>query len=293
MLAKLLRHTIAIQLLLGLLLGLGLATWWGLPLWAALAGAAFLPFGVLILLDTYTGWISRGPEPWGDWIKSVVGEYSAGFVIFLFRQPWTTKTPSLLLATGGTQQVPVVLIHGYMCNHRIWDDIADALRARGHDVFAVNLEPLFTSIDNYAPIVESAVQGLLTRTGQRQVSLVGHSMGGLAIRAWLRVHGSAHVAKVLTLGSPHVGTRIPQHMPTPNGRQMGWGSDWLKQLAAQETPATLRLFQVAITPQDNIVYPQRAQVLPGCEPRVFEGIGHVQMCIHPDVIQWVQEQLSS
>lgn len=293
MLAKLLRHTIAIQLLLGLVLGLGLTTWWGYPLWAALAGAAFLPFGVLILVDTYTGWISRGPEPWSAWIKSVVGEYWAGFVIFLFRQPWTTEPPCLLPATGGTQQVPVVLVHGYMCNHRIWDDIADALRARGHAIFVVNLEPLFTSIDNYVPIVQSAVQGLLIHTGQRQVSLVGHSMGGLAIRAWLRVHGSAHVAKVLTLGSPHAGTRIPQHMPTPNGRQMGWGSDWLQQLAAQETPATLRLFQVAITPQDNIVYPQRAQVLPGCVPRVFEGIGHVQMCIDPDVIQWVQEQLSS
>ncbi|OYT93833.1 MAG: permease [Burkholderiales bacterium PBB3] len=291
MLAKLLRNTIFTQVLLGLALGYGFAVWVGLPTWVALGSAALLPFAVMVLVDTYTACISRGAEPWGAWVKSLMGEYWAGFVVFIFRQPWTTRAPSVLPGTGSSKRIPVVLVHGYMCNHRVWDDISEALRAQGHDVFAVNLEPLFTSIDNYAPIVESAVQALLAHSGQAQVALVGHSMGGLAIRAWLRAHGTARVARVLTLGTPHAGTQIPQHMPSPNGRQMAWGSDWLKQLAAQESAATLALFRIAITPQDNIVYPQRAQVLPGLVPRVFEGIGHVQMCIEPDVIQWVQDQL--
>jgi triacylglycerol lipase len=179
-----------------------------------------------------------------------------------------------------------------MCNHRIWDDVADALRAQGHDVFAVNLEPLFTSIDKYAPVVESAVQALMAHTGQKQVAVVGHSMGGLAARAWIRSFGAERVARVLTLGTPHAGTQIPQHAPSPNGRQMAWGSDWLQQLSATETPAIRGLFRIALTPQDNIVYPQRAQTLPGITPTVFEGIGHVQMCLDPNVIAWVQRELA-
>ena len=293
MLAKLLRTLITTQVMLGAVLGWGLASWRGWPLWSVSIFALMLPFAIMVLIVTYSGWVSRGKEPIGQWLKSLAGEYPAGFVIFLFRQPWTTQAPALLPATGTTQRVPVVLVHGYMCNHRIWDDVAQALRAQGHDVLAVNLEPLFTSIDNYAQIVESATQALLTRSGQKQVALVGHSMGGLAIRAWLRVHGTTRVARVLTLGTPHVGTQIPQHMPSPNGRQMAWGSDWLKQLAAQESAATLALFRIALTPQDNIVYPQRAQVLSGLVPRVFEGIGHVQMCTDPDVIEWVQKQLEA
>jgi pimeloyl-ACP methyl ester carboxylesterase len=184
-----------------------------------------------------------------------------------------------------------VLVHGYLCNHRIWDDMADALRARGHTVFAVNLEPVFCSIDRYAPIVEAAVQALLAHTGGTKVALVGHSMGGLAIRAWMRSHGTERIERVITLGTPHAGTKITRGTPTPNGKQMLWRSAWLKELEAVETEAIRALMRIALTPQDNIVFHQREQVLPGVAPEVFNGIGHVQMCLAPAVIQWVVKEL--
>lgn len=292
MLAKLLRTAIAIQVLLGAGLGFGVAVWQGWPLWVTLMGGLALPFATMVLVDTYSAIVSRGNEPWGMWVRSLLGEYRAGFITFLFRQPWTLNPPGLLPAIAPQKRVPVVLVHGYMCNHRIWDDVANALRAQGHDVFAVDLEPLFTSIDNYAPTLESAVQALMAHSGQQRVAIVGHSMGGLATRAWLRAYGSSRVVRVITLGTPHQGTQIPQHIPTPNGVQMAWGSDWLKQLAAQESDATRSLFCIALTPQDNIVYPQRAQVLLGLVPHVFEGLGHVQMCVDPHVVAWVQRQLA-
>lgn len=299
MLAKLLRVSIFTQLLVGAGLGYWLQSAGYVPLWAGVCLALGLPFAVMIFVDTYTGILSRGQEPLGDWVRSLLGEYWAGIVIFIFRQPWTTKPPTLLPATGSEKRIPVVLVHGYVCNHRIWDDVIPVLRAQGHAVHAVNLEPLYCSIDRYAPIVESAVQALLTHTGQKQVALVGHSMGGLAIRAWLRAHakdgGADRAARVLTLGTPHVGTQVanalPQSAHTPNGTQMIWGSDWLKGLSSSETDATRALFRIALTPQDNIVYPQRVQVLQGVEAAVFPGIGHVQMCLDRDVIRWIATEL--
>jgi hypothetical protein len=97
---------------------------------------------------------------------------------------------------------------------------------------------------------------------------------------------------VLTLGTPHAGTQIATGTQTPNGRQMQWHSRWLAELSAGETDTTRALIRIALTPQDNIVYPQRAQVLPGLEATVFKGIGHLQMCLDPAVIAWVREQLS-
>jgi triacylglycerol esterase/lipase EstA (alpha/beta hydrolase family) len=197
-----------------------------------------------------------------------------------------------LAATGSTPRVPVVLVHGYLCNHRIWDTTAAQLRAQGHAVLAVDLEPVFASIDDYTAILESAVASVLLNTGQTQVALVGHSMGGLAIRAWLCRHGTARVARVLTLGTPHAGTKLAKGSRTANGLQMLWGSPWLATLASGEDDALRSLLRVAITPQDNIVYPQRAQVLPGITPTVFPGIGHVQMCLDPDVNAWVLHELA-
>ncbi len=290
MLAQLLRRMLLTQSLIGAVAAYLLCQ---NTLWAALVGAVLLPFLIMLLVDTVSALVSRAAtEPLGAWLRSLVGEYGAGFQVFLFRQPWTTQPPVLLPATGGTPHVPVVLVHGYMCNHRIWDDMADALRARGHAVLAVNLEPVFASIDDYAPVVEAAVAALSEHSGAPQVALVGHSMGGLAIRAWMRAHGSARVARVVTLGTPHAGTKMARGARTPNGQQMLWRSRWLADLAASETDTTRALMRLAITPQDNIVFPQRAQLLQGLTPKVFDGIGHVQMCLHPPVIAWTLAQLA-
>ena len=288
MLAQLLRRILLVQTLAGAALGYWL---WGSAL-AALALALLVPVATMLLTDVLTALITRAPEPWRDWWRALGGEMVAGVVVFLLRQPWERRAPRYLAATASTPRVPVVLVHGYLCNHRIWDTTVAQLRAQGHAVFAVDLEPVFASIDEYAPIIESAVTSALLNSGQTQVALVGHSMGGLAIRAWMRKHGTARVARVLTLGTPHAGTKLAKGSRTPNGLQMLWGSPWLATLTAGEDDALRSLLRVAITPQDNIVYPQRPQTLPGITPTVFSGIGHLQMCLDPDVNAWVLRELA-
>lgn len=293
MLAKLLRRMLLAQFLVGAGLGYLLTTTAHWPNWSMGACAVLLPLLTGLLASSITAVKSRAPaEPSRMWWRSLLGEIVAGVQVFFLRQPWAMTPPSYLPATGGIAKVPVVLVHGYVCNHRIWDDTIAALRTAGHPVLAVDLEPLFTSIDAYAPIIDTAVTELCRQTGASQVALVGHSMGGLAIRAWMRAHGTQRAAKVLTLGTPHAGTQIAPHIRTANGRQMCWHSQWLADLTASETEASRALMRIAITGQDNIVYPQRAQVLPGVDAMVFEGMGHLQMCLEKPVIDWVLAQLS-
>jgi triacylglycerol esterase/lipase EstA (alpha/beta hydrolase family) len=117
-------------------------------------------------------------------------------------------------------------------------------------------------------------------------------MGGVAIRAWMRRYGTAHVARAITLGTPHVGTQINALITTPNALQMAWQCTWLRELAACETEATRSLFRIALSPQDNIVFPQRVQTLPGVTPIMFEGLGHLQLCTAKKVRIWVCQELA-
>jgi triacylglycerol lipase len=293
MLAKLLRRLILTQIALGMVIGYFVGRAMDGSMWPMVFCGAAFPFITMLAVDTLSALVSRNSdEPAGHWWRSLFGEFGAGIRVFIFRQPWTTTAPTLLAATGASKKVPVVLVHGYLCNHRIWDDMVEVLRTNGHDVFAVNLEPVFCSIDGYAPIIERAVSELLRHSRQQQVALVGHSMGGLAIRAWLRVHGSQRVARIITLGTPHAGTKIARGTPTANGRQMNWRSGWLQELATVETEAIRTLMLIGLSPQDNIVFNQRDQVLEGISPVIFEGIGHVQMCLEPSVIAWVKDRLA-
>jgi triacylglycerol lipase len=292
MLASLLRRVIFIQAAAGAILGFLLHRLAGTTPWSSLLGALLLPILSTFLLCLVSGLKSKSrQEPLGHWLRSVWGEFRASLIIFLLRQPWTVETPHILPATASPQQIPVVLVHGYLCNHRVWDSVARGLRAQGHTVLAVNLEPIFASIDKYVMPIEVAVMELCQQTGASQVALVGHSMGGLAIRAWMRACGVDRVARVLTLGTPHAGTQIEPRTRTPNGRQMMWQSPWLAELIASETEAVHGRIRIAITPQDNIVYPQREQVFPGVEAAIFDGIGHLQMCLDTSVRQWIYDQL--
>ena len=137
MLAQLLRLLILGQVLVGAGFGYLLFVRSGHGYWSVGAMAVAFPFLTMVLVDVVTATQSRPNESSAHWWRSLFGEISAGFKVFLFRQPWVTTPPALLPATAGTPSVPVVLVHGYLCNHRIWDDMAVALRANGHPVLAV------------------------------------------------------------------------------------------------------------------------------------------------------------
>jgi len=299
MLARLLRTLYLFQMALGALLGsmvAGRIVPQGDDLWlaiGALAGALGLPLLLQVTTIAIAVLRARSDRSWRPWWTAFKGELAAALTVFMLRQPWPRRGRGVqptLSHTSGTPPLPVLLVHGFICNHRVWDDVALALRQQGHAVLAVDLEPLFTSIDDYAPLLNRQLDTLLAQTGAAQAVLVGHSMGGLAIRAWLRAYGSARVARILTLGTPHQGTRIASASATANGTQMLWHSAWLAQLAASEDAPKRALMQLALTAQDNIVFPQTQQTLPGVQVTQFQGIGHLQMCLDARVIQWVCQQ---
>jgi triacylglycerol lipase len=297
MLARLLRRIYFVQLLVGALLGSYAAAQLkqsgatGLAL--VLLGALLLPLSLQFVVISTSMLQSRPKQAGPLWWQAYWGEFLAALRIFWLQLPWASEKPEVLCPNTQTDhwRVPVLLVHGYICNQRVWDKIAQALHQAGHPVLAITLEPLFTSIDDYAAQVQQAVVQLQHATGASQVALVGHSMGGLVIRAWLRQHGSADVFRIITLGTPHQGTRVAARAPTTNAAQMSWNSPWLQALQASETPATRQLMHIALTQHDNIVYPQREQVLTDASVTEFTGLGHLEMCLDERVIQWLMQKL--
>lgn len=299
MLARLLRRVYFIQLLCGGLLGLYAADRLGLRGLAALAAVLLCTLLLALLLQLSVismSMLQSRPRLAGLlWWRAFGGEFLAALRIYWFQLPWAAGASELARPDIPPQtqswRVPVMLVHGYICNRRVWDKMAVALQQAGHPVLAITLEPLFTSIDDYTAHIQQAVKQLKQATGAAQVALVGHSMGGLAIRAWMRKHGSADVAKVITLGTPHQGTQLASWSPTTNAAQMAWHSPWLQALQASETIATWQLIDIVLTHHDNIVFPQREQVLPSACVTEFKGLGHLQLCLDAGVIAYVLEKL--
>jgi triacylglycerol esterase/lipase EstA (alpha/beta hydrolase family) len=194
-------------------------------------------------------------------------------------------------------RTPVLLLHGYGCNSGYWAHLMPLLDAARISHASVDLEPIGGAIEDYAVQVQHAVEQLCAATGAPRVAIVAHSMGGLVARAWMRAHGSARVARVITLGTPHHGTALARFGLGANAAQMrrdgaGCASPWLRTLAAGETPAMRALVTSIYTHHDNIVAPQTSSVLPGARNVAFGGVGHVALGSNPRVLAALLRELA-
>lgn len=258
--------------------------WWAfLGTFLVLLGyALFLGAEFVILSFVQTGDVAPRPSV-RQLVRAWWGEALTAPSVFLWRQPFRSTVEPDSLPERPDGRRGVLLVHGFVCNRGLWNPWMSALRARRIPFVAINLEPLFGSIDPYAERIEAAVARLEAATGQ-PVVLVGHSMGGIAIRAWVsRFDAEARVHRVITIGSPHHGTWLARYGHTVNGQEMRRDSPWLARLAAAETAGSYARFTCFFGHCDNIVFPSACATLPGADNIHLPGIAHVQMAFHPRV----------
>ncbi|MGZ3546684.1 MAG: lipase family alpha/beta hydrolase [Gemmatimonadaceae bacterium] len=206
--------------------------------------------------------------------------------VFLWQQPFRSASEPDHLPPGARDRRGVVLVHGFFCNRGLWNPLLRRLRAANVPFVAVSLEPIFGSIDGYAPTIAAAVAALERATGLAPL-IVAHSMGGLAVRAWLAANGEARVHRLITVASPHAGTRLALHGRGRNVAQMRHGSEWLAELARRGETTTRTQVVCFWSHCDNIVFPTRSATLAGADNRHLEGTPHVAMAFHPAVFDEV------
>jgi len=224
--------------------------------------------------------------------RGAVGEWLAYLLLFLVIQPfeqWWMGGDAVGRSASG--RLPVLLVHGYLCNRGLWWWLRRRLRAQQFSVATINLRPPLGDIDGFAEQLHARIEALLAETGADRVVLVGHSMGGLASRAYLRRHGPGRVAKLITLASPHHGTRIACFGPGINARQMEPDSEWIRGLAGQEAPPVpaVNIWSDA----DEIVVPPRHGRWAAAHEKVMPALGHFTLVFSPLVAELVQRELAA
>jgi triacylglycerol lipase len=220
-------------------------------------------------------------------------EATAAPRVFLWRQPFRSRAEADHLPVSAKGRRGVLLVHGFFCNRGLWNPWMRRLRLADAPYVAINLEPLFGSIDSYRSTIDKAVADLERVTSLAPV-IVCHSMGGLAVRAWLAAESrEERVHRVVTIASPHAGTRMAGRGVGANIRQMRPGSAWLDALAASTSPSMRERFVCFWSTCDNIVFPTQNATLAGASNRHLAATPHVQMAYHPTVLEEVFELIGT
>ena len=200
---------------------------------------------------------------------------------------------------AGDADPPVLLLHGYGANSGFWKPLSEQLTQFGISHAAIDLEPLLGSIDDYAELIETSAQRLCRDNGVETIVIVGHSMGGLAARAWLRRYGAARLECMITLGTPHFGSTLAGYGMGENARQMlppvsgtRRENHWLTDLASSESPAVRARMRSIYSRHDNIVSPQQSAQLPGATNIGVDLMGHVALGFDSEVMNLLMTEIT-
>lgn len=186
------------------------------------------------------------------------------------------------VAAAGT---PILLVHGMVDNRSVFTLLRRGLRRRGFGrVLTLNYSPLTRDVRVAAAVLATRIEQLCERTGFERIHVIGHSMGGLIARYYVqRLGGDARVHTLVTLGTPHSGTRAAHLLPSGLARQLRPGSDLMTELE-QPAPECRTRFLAVWSDLDQLIVPKRHARLehPDLDARslLIRGVGHMSLPIH-------------
>jgi triacylglycerol lipase len=152
-------------------------------------------------------------------------------------------------------QQPILLIHGLYHNSSAWIEFKNRLNVNGlQNVFTINLGNTFGSIDEHVEKVKSMVDHISQLTGRKDITLIGHSMGGLVASKFALNAEETEVTDIVTIGSPLGGTCIAKYVGIGKSvKEMRTGSDFIKDLSQKIANQTrINFFHIAATTDELV-----------------------------------------
>lgn len=178
------------------------------------------------------------------WLAAHVALYPTGIVRDRLRgadsgyslQGLPPRRRGLVVSDVEAAATPILLVHGMVDNRSVFAVLGRALRRRGFGrVVSVNYSVFTADVRTAAVQLAHEVERLVDESGYERIHMVSHSLGGVIARYYVqRLGGDERVHTLVTIGSPHSGTRVANLVPHPLCRQLRPGSDLVRELG---TPA--------------------------------------------------------
>ena len=208
---------------------------------------------------------------------------------------------ALLVSTSCTHQAPalpaprvprVVLVHGIFEQGKNFNMLKQRLTQRGFDCLVPKLDPS-DGRGGLEKLAAGLKRDIDAKFGPSEpISIVSFSMGGIVSREYLQhLGGAARCENLITISSPHHGTKMAWLYPTLGAEQMRPGSPFLAKLSRSQD--RLGKMQVASyrTPMDLVILPPTSSVWDRAENLEYSVILHPLMLHSRAVLADVQRRL--
>jgi triacylglycerol lipase len=179
---------------------------------------------------------------------------------------------------------PVILIHGLYHNASAWILYRWWLRRAGYQrVYLFNYNSLRSNFREISGQLDKWMLETARSFPGEAVFMVGHSLGGLLAKAYAGKKGGGEgpaVRALVTLGSPHKGSRMTVFGIGRLAKSLAFGSTLIRELEEIRIPSGVNCTAI-YSPVDNMVLPAESlKAPPGWNDVRTQPICHVSMLYH-------------
>ena len=191
---------------------------------------------------------------------------------------------------------PILFVHGWGCGSHAFLIIYLFLKHhRFKNLYFLTYRPIFSDASILAKQVAEKADYVKQKTGAEKITVISHSMGGVLTRDAIKNLGAGEaIGKLITLGSPHMGSRVSAFMPIgKNTLQMSYKSAFLTELADHTmTPGDTEYVSI-YSDFDNFIIPQDSSDLGNNATNIkIPYHGHTHLLYSYRVIRLIIKELS-
>jgi triacylglycerol esterase/lipase EstA (alpha/beta hydrolase family) len=194
--------------------------------------------------------------------------------------------------TGAVSRGPLILVHGWRLNcGSLWLLRRRLLRDGWGPVCCVEYRSANVNIEDAARQLRGMVERINAIDG-RPIAAIGHGLGGLVLRYFVRRYPAPRVRRIVTLATPHRGTEVARILGR-RGRQLQPGSKLLSAVnAADHVPQQFDVIAIYST-FDAVILPPSNGRYPGAFSIQVNDVGHHALLFSAKVYRLIAENLAA
>lgn len=204
----------------------------------------------------------------------------------------TSCCPSTTPAPPPPRVPRVVLVHGIFEQGKNFNMLKQRLTKQGFDCYVPKMNPSDGrgGLENLAARLKRDIDAKFGP--DEPISIVAFSMGGVVSRQYLQhLGGAARCGNLITIASPHHGTKLARFYPSQGAVEMRPGSAFLAKLAnSQDQLGKMRVTSYR-TPMDLVILPPTSSVWDRAENLEYPVILHPLMLQSSKVLADVERRL--
>jgi pimeloyl-ACP methyl ester carboxylesterase len=181
----------------------------------------------------------------------------------------------------------VVFVHGFLATAGVFRPLRDAVERETGALTASFTHAPGVGIRDIAARLAEVVRGF--ESSEVRLHLVGHSIGGVAVRFFVsELGGDRRVAGTVSIASPFAGAPRARHFPGALARELEPGSALLAALRGSRPDVP----HLSIAGGGDRTVPDGAHFEHG-ERLLVEGAGHNEVLYHPDTVRAVVRRVAA